>query len=68
MDEETPDKMTLEWIRNVSLRSLMQLRHEQLRILQVQADKELFSAQLTKDWIDGAIRFRLWNEVEADYD
>ena len=62
---EQNEKINLEWIRKISLRSLMQLKREQLLILQYQADKELFSAQLTKDWIDSAIRFQLLEDAKG---
>ncbi len=68
MIEEEP-LITLDWIRKISLRSLIQLDREQLLILQFQADKDLFSAQLTKDWIDAAIRFQaLENGKESKND
>jgi len=65
-NEESP--INLDWIRKISLRSLMDLTREQLLILQFQADKELFSAQLTKSWIDAAIRFQLWDEEGDDHE
>lgn len=59
-----PTPITLDWVRKVSIQSLMQLNQEQLASLQLQAEDELFRAQLTKDWVDGAVRFKLWEAKE----
>ena len=67
MTKEKEEVMSLDWVRKISIRSLMGLTQEQLRTLQLQADKELFRAQLTKDWIDSAIKFKLWECTEDEF-
>jgi len=58
MHQGNDETIQLDWIRKVSLKQLRGLKREQLLILQFQAEKELFSAQLTKDWIDSALNFQ----------
>lgn len=64
MTDELEKPITLDWVRKISIRSLINLNREQLATLQLQADKELFRAQLTKDWVDSAMRFKLWEQSE----
>lgn len=64
MNDSPNEPVTLDWVRKISIRSLMNLEREQLAALQLQADRELFRAQLTKDWVDSAVRFRLWEQDE----
>ncbi len=65
-DQTKQDNFSLEEIRTISLKTLISLHMEKLKDLQQQADKALFSAKLTKDWIDGAINFKLWEESKHD--
>jgi hypothetical protein len=65
MNDSASEPITLDWVRKISIGSLMKLNQEQLAVLQLQADKELFRAQLTKDWVDSAVRFKLWEQSEG---
>ena len=53
------DKYSLENIRKVPVKTLIELDMRKLKKLQKQADKAVFKAKLAKDWIDGAIAFKL---------
>lgn len=64
MNDSSNEPITLDWVRKISIGSLIKLNQEQLAVLQLQADKELFRAQLTKDWVDSAVRFKLWEQSE----
>ena len=73
MNNSNP-KMTLEEMRRTPIRSLMKLDMQilkgflnQAEKALVQAEKEqvkkaIFSAKLTRDWVDGAINFKLRKE------
>jgi hypothetical protein len=60
-----PKKINLEDVRKTSVASLMKMDMKVLKDLQKQADTALFKAKLTKDWIDGAINFKLWKESKG---
>lgn len=74
-DSKTPNqKMTLEEMRKTPICSLMKLDIKTLKGFLNQAEKALakaekeqvkkaiFSAKLTRDWVDGAINFKLRKE------
>lgn len=64
MNDITQEDNRLDWVRKISLRSLMSLSREQLELLQLQADKDLFRAQLNKERIESAIQFQFRDEEE----
>ena len=53
-------------MRHISMEYLMKLSPEQLQDLLWQADRELFQAQLTRDWLDTAVQFRLWSDSQNE--
>lgn len=63
---EKDEIVTLDWIRRISLSSLMKCSQQKLYFLQKEAGRELFRAQLTKDWVDTAIRFKALEEELHD--
>lgn len=64
MTDVPENPITLDWVRKISIRCLVNLNEKQLAALQLQADKELFRAKLTKDWVDSAVRFKVWEQNE----
>ncbi len=67
MSESKKDKaMQLEEIKHLSMRHLMAMKRETLEQLLYQADRDLFSAQLTRDWLDNAVQFRLWTDAQTE--
>jgi hypothetical protein len=68
------EKMTLDEMRKTPIRTLMKMDMKVLKKLLAQAEKELakaeeqqvkgtiFSAKLAKDWVQGAINFKLREE------
>ena len=67
MSESEKDKsLQLEEMKYLSMRHLMECDDKTLESLLHEVDRELFQAQLTRDWLDTAIQFKLWNEAKAE--
>lgn len=60
------DKITLAEIRRVSIATLLKLDIETLRDLEDQADKAVFSAGLTLDWVRGIIARKTHQQTPPD--
>ncbi len=60
------DKVTLAEIRRISIATLLKLDMETLRDLEDQADKAVFSAGLTLDWVRGIIARKLAHKAPDD--
>lgn len=67
MSESKKDKsLHLEEIKYLSMRQMMEMKRETLEQLLYQADRDLFQAQLTRNWLDTTVQFCLWNENQKE--
>lgn len=66
MNDNKKDKITLAEIRRISIAALLELNMETLRDLEDQADKAVFSAGLTLDWVRGIIARKLAQKTPGD--